>query len=141
MSRGSVRLLTCASGRRELGFEFSLRGADKISTPTSGHRVLKPHEFPLFCIVFCAVLFASGFGVFQNAVSRGRCRNLIGTSKRNFESKFSTSRTKSQKSNRTSGHPKVKILNGPLDTLKNSNRTSGHKIIQKCNATPGQRKI
>ena len=36
MSRGSVRLLTFGSGRRELGFEFSLRGADEISTPTFG---------------------------------------------------------------------------------------------------------
>ena len=72
MSRGSVRLLTCGSGRRELGFEFSLRGADKISTPTSGHRVLKPHEFPLFLhSFFGAVLFASDFGV-----SGGRCRTL-----------------------------------------------------------------
>ena len=72
MSRGPVRLLTFGSGRRELGFEFSLRGADKISAPTSGHRVLKPHEFPLFfhCF-FCAVLFASDF-----EVSRGLCKTL-----------------------------------------------------------------
>ena len=57
MSRGSVRLLTFGSGRRELGFEFSLRGADKISTPTSGHRVLKPHEFPLFFHCFFVLCF------------------------------------------------------------------------------------
>ena len=44
MSRGSVRVLTFGSGRRELGFEFSLRGADKISTSSSGHCVLKPHR-------------------------------------------------------------------------------------------------
>ena len=44
MSRGSVRLLTFGSGRRELGFDVSLRGADKISTWTSGRRVLKPHR-------------------------------------------------------------------------------------------------
>ena len=44
MSRASVVLLTFGSGRRELGFDVSLRGADKISTSTSGHRVLKPHR-------------------------------------------------------------------------------------------------
>ena len=43
MSGVSVRLLTFGSGRRELGFEFSLRGADQISTSTSGRSVLKPH--------------------------------------------------------------------------------------------------
>ncbi len=35
MSGGSVGLLIFGSGRRELGFEFSLRGADEISTPNS----------------------------------------------------------------------------------------------------------
>ena len=43
MSRASVVLLTFGSGRRELGFDVSLGGADKISTSTSGRRVLKPH--------------------------------------------------------------------------------------------------
>ena len=79
--------------------------------------------------------------MFQNAVSRGRCRNLIGTSKRNFESKFPTSRTKSQKSNRTSGHPKVKMLHGPLDTLKNSNRTSGHQKSKSATQHPDNEKL
>ena len=44
MSRASVVLLTFGSGRRELGFDVSLPGADKISTSTSGRRVLKPHR-------------------------------------------------------------------------------------------------
>ena len=57
MSRGSVRLLTCASGRRELGFEFSLRGADKISTPTSGHRVLKHTRIPIVFALFFVLCF------------------------------------------------------------------------------------
>ena len=78
---------------------------------------------------------------FQNAESRGRCRNLIGTSKWKFESKFSTSRTESQKSNRTSGHPKVKMLHGPLDTLKNSNRTSGHQKFKSATQHPHTKKF
>ena len=78
---------------------------------------------------------------FQNAVSRGRCRNLIGASKWKFESEFSTSRTKSQKSNRTSGHPKVKILNGPLDTSKNYNRTFGHQKLKSATQHPDNEKF
>ena len=57
MSRGPVGLLTFGSGRRELGFEVSLRGAEKISRQTSGHRVLKTHEFQLFFLVFLCCVF------------------------------------------------------------------------------------
>ena len=78
---------------------------------------------------------------FQNAVFRGRCRNRIGTSKWKFESEFSTSRSTSQKSSRTSGHPKVKMLHGPLDTLKNSNRTSGHQKFKSATQHPDNEKF
>ena len=57
MSQCLVRLLTFGSGRRELGFEFSLRGADKISTPTSGHRVLETTRIPIVFALFFVLCF------------------------------------------------------------------------------------
>ena len=136
MSRGSVRLLTFASGRRELGFDFSLRGPDKISRPTSGHRVLKPHEFLWFFSLFFVLCFL------RRTLRRPEVGVEILPAPQSENSNPSFRRPE----------PKVKSLTEPLDTQKfkcytdlwtpkNSNRTSGHQKLKSATQHPDDEKF